>query len=204
MDTLSTKRSSTINRKKMRKHFALKPLIIGMSATFLTACGDNDTPAEIYTSIEECTLENPGGESQCKAAYEDALEEAARTAPRFGSEYDCEYDFGPNQCRQSSSGGFFFPFMAGYMVSNLLSPSRYYTQPMYTSYSRYSPYRSRWMMADGYVFDGDIRKRSHRVNKEVYKPKPTVSRTIKRGGFGSSVRAKSSWGSSSRSGGWGG
>jgi uncharacterized protein YgiB involved in biofilm formation len=54
------------------------------------------------------------------------------------------------------------------------------------------------------VFDGDIRKRNYRVNKDVYKPKPTVNRTMKRGGFGSSVRAKSSWGSSGRKGGWGG
>lgn len=60
------------------------------------------------------------------------------------------------------------------------------------------------MMADGYVFDGDIRKRKYNVKPSTYKPKPTVNRTIKRGGFGSSVRAKSSWGSSKRSGGWGG
>ena len=104
----------------------------------------------------------------------------------------------------NSSGSFFMPFMAGYMVSSLLSPNRYYSQPLYTSYSYNSPFRSRWITADGYVFDGDIRKRKYRVNKDVYKPKPTVNRTMKRGGFGSSVRAKSSWGSSSRKGGWGG
>ncbi len=119
---------------------------------------------------------------------------------------DCKHEFGPNQCQyvNNSSGSFFMPFMAGYMVSSLLSPNRYYSQPLYTSYSYNSPFRSRWITADGYVFDGDIRKRKYRVNKDVYKPKPTVNRTMKRGGFGSSVRAKSSWGSSSRKGGWGG
>lgn len=182
----------------------LKPLIVSMSAALVSACGNSGTQAEIYTSVEDCIDNNPSGESQCRAAYQDALDEAARTAPRFNSENDCEYEFGPNQCQRSSGGGFFFPFMAGYMVSSLLSPSRYYTQPVYTSYSRYSPYRSRWFMADGHVFDGDIRKRSYRVNPSVYKPKPTVTRTMKRGGFGSSVRAKSSWGSASRSGSWGG
>jgi uncharacterized protein YgiB involved in biofilm formation len=200
----NTKRSTTINLSKMRKTFLLKPLIVGMSAALVSACGNSSTQADIYTSIEDCIDDNPTGESQCRAAYQNALDEAARTAPRFNSEYDCEYEFGPNQCQRSSGGGFFFPFMAGYMVSSLLSPSRYYTQPLYTSYSRYSPYRSRWFMADGHVLDGDIRKRSYRVNPSVYKPKPTVTRTMKRGGFGSSVRAKSSWGSSSRSGSWGG
>ena len=95
------------------------------------------------------------------------------------------------------------PFMAGFMVSQLLSPRPYYSQPIYTSYSPYSPFRSKWVTADGYVFDGDIRKRNYKVSPSVYKPKPTVTRTVSRGGFGSSVRAKSSWGSSSRSGSWG-
>ena len=48
------------------------------------------------------------------------------------------------------------------------------------------------------------RRRSMRVSEKSLKPKPTVSKTMSRGGFGSSVRAKSSWGSSTKKGGWGG
>jgi len=60
------------------------------------------------------------------------------------------------------------------------------------------------MGADGQDY-GDQRRRSMRVNESSLKPKPTVSKTMSRGGFGSSVRAKSSWGSaSSKRGGWGG
>ena len=70
--------------------------------------------------------------------------------------------------------------------------------------ANYSSYRSRWVTADGNVFSGDIRKRNYKVGLDTLKPKPTVNRTMKRGGFGSSVRAKSSWGSSSRKGSWGG
>ncbi|RDV29250.1 DUF1190 family protein [Alteromonas aestuariivivens] len=200
------KRTRSINLAQMRKGFALKPLSVGIAGILLSACADDRQEAKIYTSLEDCTRDNPGATAQCEAAYKTALDEAARTSPRFNSEYDCEYEFGANQCRQAESGGssFFVPFMAGYMVSSLLSPNRYYSQPIYTSYSPYSPFRSRWISADGYVFDGDIRKRDYRVSPDVYKPKPTVNRTINRGGFGSSVRAKSSWGSSSRSGGWGG
>lgn len=205
MTANTQKRTKRIQLANMRKSFALKPLIVGMTGALLGACSEPRTEAQIYTSVEDCIKDNPSAEELCRSAYKTALDEAARTGPRFATQNDCEYEFGANQCRNYNNGGsFFVPFMAGYLVSNLLSPDRrYYSQPMYTSYSRYSPNRARWIMADGYVFDGDIRKRNYKVRKDVYKPKPTVNRTIKRGGFGSSVKAKSSWGSS-RSGSWGG
>ena len=200
------KRSSSINLSRMRKGYALKPLAIGIASIFLSACGGDRKEGVIYTSVDECLNDNPASAAEaCKTAYQDALDEAVRTGPKFNSEYDCEYEFGPNQCRtvNTGSGSFFMPFMAGYMVSNLLSPSRYH-QPLFTSYSRHSPFRSRWVMSDGYVFRGDIRDRKYRVKESTFSKKPAVSRTMKRGGFGSSVRAKSNWSSSSRKSGWGG
>ncbi len=197
------KRSKHINLIHMRKAFALKPLAVGVAGVLLSACTQRQD-AEIYTSLDECKSDYPEAPERCEAAYERAISEAERTAPRFDRETDCEYEFGDNRCQyvQTSSGSFFMPFMAGYMVSQLMSPNRYYSQPLYTSTSPYSSFRSRWVTADGYVFDGNIRKRNYRVRPDTLKQKPTVTRTMSRGGFGSSVRAKSSWGSS-RSG-WGG
>ncbi|NDV91432.1 DUF1190 family protein [Alteromonas sp. 345S023] len=201
-----TRKRSTINVAKMRKSFALKPLAVGVAGVLLSACSDNRQDAKIYTSVDECKQDFPSAVEKCEAAYQTATSEAMRTSPRFRSEYDCEHEFGPNQCQavNTNNGSFFMPFMAGFMVSQLLSPNRYYSQPLYTSYSYNSPFRSRWVTADGQVFSGDIRKRNYRVRPDSFKPKPTVNRTMKRGGFGSSVRAKSSWGSSSRKGSWGG
>lgn len=197
------KRSKIVNLPRMRKFFAVKPLAVGVAGVFLSACSDNRQDAVIYQTIDDCVDDNPGAATQCEAAYEQALAEAYRTGPKFNSMDDCQYEFGPNQCQyvQGNSGSFFMPFMAGYMVSSLLSP-RYYYQPMYTSYSRYSPMRYRWMAADGYDY-GDLRRKHFKVGSNAYKPKPTVNKTMKRGGFGSSVRAKSSWGSSKK-GSWGG
>lgn len=201
------KRSKSINLRRMRKHFAIKPLALGVTSVFLAACTDNRQEASVYQTVDECINDNPAAAEQCQSAYEKALIEAERTGLKYGNRYDCENEFGANQCREmhaNNGGSFFMPFMAGYMISNLLSPRGYYSQPMYTSYSRYSPLRGRWMTADGYDF-GDTRRRHMKVGQNTYKPKPTVNRTIKRGGFGSSVRAKSSWGkSSSRKSGWGG
>ena len=201
---MNRKRSSRINLQKMRKSFSPKPLAVGIAGIFLSACADDRQTANIYTSIQDCIDDNPDFSQQCQAAYEDALKEAERTGPKYGSQRDCEHEFGPNQCRyvESGSGSWFMPFIAGYMLSDLFSGRRYYSQPMYTSYSRYSPLRYRWMTADGYDY-GDLRKRKYKVGKNAFTPKPAVKKTMSRGGFGSSVRAKSSWGSS-RKGGWGG
>ncbi len=188
----------------MRKSFSVKPLALGVAAIFLSACGD-EQEATVFTSVDECTNANPEFAEKCKTAYEEAVREAERTGPKYNTQSDCESEFGNNQCRvvQNDSGSFFMPFMAGYMLSNIMSPRGYYSQPMFTSYSRYSPYRNRWIGADGYDF-GDQRSRNMRVSEKALKPKPTVTKTMSRGGFGSSVRAKSSWGSSSKKGGWGG
>lgn len=204
MQSKNSKRSKSINLASMRKSFSVKPIALGIAAIFLSACGD-EQEASVYTNVDDCTGANPEFAEQCQAAYEDALREAERTGPKYNSQRDCESEFGNNQCNyvQRESGSFFMPFMAGYMLSNLMSPRGYYSQPMFTSYSRYSPYRNRWIGADGYDF-GDYRRRNMRVSENALKPKPTVTKTMKRGGFGSSVRAKSSWGSSSKKGGWGG
>tara|TARA_R110000868_G_scaffold50129_4_gene160534 strand:+ start:158 stop:793 length:636 start_codon:yes stop_codon:yes gene_type:complete len=199
------KRSASINKLRMRKAFSVKPLALGIAAIFLTACGEEKEQATIYTNADECAAANPSMAEQCRTAYQQALDEAQRTGPKYASARDCESEFGTNQCQvvRNESGSFFMPFMAGYMLSNLLSPRGYYSQPMFTSYSGNSPYRNRWVGSDGYDF-GDQRQRNMRVNKSTFKPKPTVTKTMSRGGFGSSVRAKSSWGSSSSKSSWGG
>jgi uncharacterized protein YgiB involved in biofilm formation len=204
MQSNKTKRSKSINLSNMRKSFSVKPLALGVAAIFLSACGD-EQEATVFTTVDECTNANPEFAEKCQTAYDDAVREAERTGPKYNSQNDCESEFGNNQCRvvQRDSGSFFMPFMAGYMLSNIMSPRGYYSQPMFTSYSRYSPYRNRWIGADGYDF-GDQRRRNMRVSEKALKPKPTVTKTMSRGGFGSSVRAKSSWGSSSKKGGWGG
>ena len=204
MQSNKIKRSKSINLSSMRKSFSVKPLALGVAAIFLSACGDKQE-AEVFTSVNDCTDANPEFAEKCKTAYEDAVREAERTGPKYDSQRDCESEFGNNQCRvvQRESGSFFMPFMAGYMLSNLMSPRGYYSQPMFTSYSRNSSYRNRWIGADGYDF-GDNRRRTMKVSEKSLKPKPTVTKTMSRGGFGSSVRAKSSWGNSSKKGGWGG
>ncbi len=200
-----TKRSRALNLDQYRKQYPLKPLSLGVASVFLAAaCSDNRQEAMVFTSLNDCQFQLPDYAEQCQMAYEKALDEAAETAPKYRSQADCEYEFGSDQCvvyRNESGNSWFMPLMAGYIIRDLLEPRRY-SQPLFTSYSRYSPYRYRWIGAGGYDY-GDFRQRELKVSKSYTKP-PAVNRTIKRGGFGSSVRAKSSWGKSSSRSGWGG
>lgn len=201
--TTKQKRSSNINLNRMRKAFSPKPLAVGIASVMLAGCGDDREQAMVFTSLADCTNQLPDKAEQCELAYRSAVEEASRTAPKYNSMNECEHEFGVQQCipyRNEYGNNWFMPLMAGYMIGNLMAP-RYHSTPVFTSYSRYSPHRYRWISANGYDY-GDFRSRNFKVNKKSFDPKPTVSRTIKRGGFGSSVRAKSSWGSSK--GGWGG
>ncbi len=196
------KQGKQIPLAQLRKHWAVKPIAISVTGVFLSACSDNREDAIVFTSLNDCVNRLPDMAERCEVAYRQAMDEAARTAPKYASQSECEYDFGSSQCvvyRNESGGNWFMPLMAGYIIRDLMSPS-YYPQPMFTSYSRYSPYRYRWIGASGYDY-GDVRYRQLKVNRDYKKP-PEVNRTIKRGGFGSTVRAKSSWGSSKKS--WGG
>ena len=91
----------------------MKPLALGVASVILSGCGGEKEDATIYTSLEDCKQDFPDAVERCEAAYQTAVDEAMRTSPRFSSEYDCEHEFGPNQCQyvNNSSGSFFMPFM---------------------------------------------------------------------------------------------
>jgi uncharacterized protein YgiB involved in biofilm formation len=68
-----------------------------------------------------------GKAAECTTAYNNALKEAERTAPKYASREDCVAEFGEGQCQQApaqagvapenqaqaqSSGSFWMPLMA--------------------------------------------------------------------------------------------
>lgn len=205
------KKTKSINLSRMRKsskHFHLKPLVIGLSAATLVACGGTQD-AQVYKDISDCVQDNPNLEKQCEAAYQNALAESDKSGPKYRSERDCNYDFGRDNCVTYSGPqgqSWFMPAMAGFMFAKLIdrnSYNNYGYAPLYTSYSRFSPHYGQWSTADGSLY-GSRRYGKIKVGNDAFKPKPKVTRTMSRGGFGSTVSAKSSWGGSSSRGGWGG
>ncbi len=199
------KRTKQINLATMRKAAARKTSptksVVLTGTLLLAGCGSSSQEAMIFSSIEQCVSENSGSRSECEKAYDSAVSEAKRTAPKYNSQRACEMEFGHNQCRQSeTNSSWFLPAMGGFMVGRMMGGGGGY------DYGRPSPlfgYRNSWVGADGVSYGGRSDRRV-KVPQEAFKPKPTTAKTISRGGFGSKIQAKSSWGSSRSRGSFGG
>lgn len=204
------KRSKNINREKFRKswrYYRLAPLALSMSAVFiLTGCEQTDETVAMYQNADDCSNANPSKENQCAKAYHDALKEAERTAPKYASRADCVAEFGENQCIQPSTStpalaqagettataaategsSPWMPLLAGYMMGRLMggggSP-----QPLFTSQAPNSPANGKFVDASGKSYGAATPGRTMTVTKTAMAPKPTVTNTITRGGFGKSV-----------------
>jgi uncharacterized protein YgiB involved in biofilm formation len=193
------KRSSILDLTLLRKRariFVLAPI----SLAVITGCtGGAKEEVNFVASVDECASTTTLSEAECEAAYQEAVKDANATAPRYQNERDCTAEFGSCESR----GGFFMPFMAGYIVSGLVRDSMGGNRRFNSSYPTYiyrggGQYRNKIMTSDGFVV-GSPGKSSYRMPKEALKSKPAVTRTISRGGFGASASAKSNWGSSKSS-----
>lgn len=209
------KRSKSINLERMRKGsrlFTAKPLALGVASALMLGCTAKEK-VHIVESVQQCTQLDGYDQASCEAAYQKALQEAKRTAPRYVNLRACENEFGEANCvsvSENRGGNWFIPAMAGFMVGQVLHRN----DPHYYGYG-YSPYQplfsysgSRYSAAT-HLTTADGMKigrpgSSVSVSKSSFKPKPSVTRTMSRGGFGSKVSAKSSWGGGKSGGGWGG
>ncbi|WP_340614173.1 DUF1190 family protein [Xenorhabdus thailandensis] len=212
------KRTKEINRDSFRKiwqSYRLTPVALAVSAVFmLSACEQNDETVSLYTNADECSQANPSQSEQCKTAYNNALKEAEKTAPKYATREECVAEFGEQQCTQtpaqagvgqqaqaqSSSGSFWMPLMAGYMMGRLMGGSSAPSQPLFTSQSASSPANGKFVDATGKSYGpATAGGRSMTVPKTAMAPKPATTTTITRGGFGESVAKQSAMQRSSAS-----
>lgn len=119
---------------------AATPPAISQPAAVKTADAHD---AKVFTSMEDCLADvstadkaaADAGRLQCVADWEKAKAEHEKTAPKFATLAECQAEFGPEGCgaapqsggttvvNNGGDGGWFMPFMMGYMISNAMSPS---------------------------------------------------------------------------------
>ncbi len=120
---------------KRSRYVAL--LAMGASALALSACGESETPAGVYTSVDQCVADKQFTDDECRKAFETAKEEHKKVAPKYASKEDCEADFGAGKCEESpyrttSGTSTFMPLLVGYMLGRTLGGQPAFTpQPLY-------------------------------------------------------------------------
>jgi uncharacterized protein YgiB involved in biofilm formation len=123
----------TTTMRRLKRSRTLQVTSLMATASFsLAACGapqvavPQPDPALAYTSLDECKAANDITDTECDAAQANAQKVAAETAPRYATQSECEGQWGPDQCRQNSSGGSFFtPLLTGFVIGQLLNGGGY-------------------------------------------------------------------------------
>jgi uncharacterized protein YgiB involved in biofilm formation len=178
----------------MKRSHRVGLLMMGTAPILLTACGEPETPVTLYDNVDQCIAAKQITADECTTAFNNAVTEHKRVAPRYTAIAECEKDFGAGRCEpidQRSAGiGPFIPFMAGYALGWYGNrPSYTVVQPLY--HSTYGGYSN----SSGTIIARNSGTTS--VAKSAMDP-PARAVTMSRAGFGSSASAKGSWGGGSR------
>ncbi|WP_130831829.1 DUF1190 family protein [[Erwinia] mediterraneensis] len=197
------KRTKNIRHAAFRKSWQarhLTPVAFAVSAVFMLAgCEQNDETVSLYQNADDCAQANPDKSAQCTTAYNNALKEAERTAPKYASKEDCIAEFGENQCQQvpaqagtqaeaQHSGSFWMPLMAGYMMGRMMGGGAGFAQqPLFSPKTPNSPANGQFVDASGRSYGNATSGRTMTVPKTALAPKPATTSTVTRGGFGETV-----------------
>lgn len=207
------KRTKNINHSSFRKSWNarhLTPVALAVTAVFMLAgCEQSDETVSMYQNADDCSQANPSKSAECTTAYNNALKEAERTAPKYASREACVAEFGEGQCQPApaqaslagesqaqaqpqQSGSFWMPLMAGYMMGRLMSGGAGFAQqPLFTSKNPASPAYGKYADASGKSYGAATPGRTTTVPKSAMAPKPATTSTVTRGGFGESVAKQS-------------
>ena len=207
---MTRKRTRNIDLMQMRKVAnkpAIKPLLAAIAGAGLVGCSSNEDVRIAY-SIEDCADNTSLTEEQCELAYRNAIQEAQSSAPKFMDERDCEANFGFNNCTQDNNG-WFMPALVGFVVAEVIDEvgdafERRHYSPVYRNRDRDLIFSDGTAISYGGYGKYHIPKGSNVPKAKVKKPYPKGTKTLSRGGFGSTASAKSSWGGGKSSRSWGG
>ena len=166
------KRTKTINKTRFRK----RTIGLVASIVILAGCEQAEQKVSMFQNYDDCAKQSnasPYLSQQCKDAFKKAQDDAIKTAPKYDSSKECSDEF--KECRYSSSNGAWYPLMMGYMMG----PGGV-SQPLYSN--------SQGNFVDAAKNDyGRKLNTSRMTTKSSLAPKPVMTKTTTRAGFGSSV-----------------
>lgn len=182
------------------KRSATLRLTLMAAVPVLAGCDSQPTGA-LMASVSECTGVHKLSIVECRAAYENALAEHTRLAPRFSDFGQCNEQFGACQSISDAGTSWWIPPMAGFLVGYAVTRqdddgasggSGGYLYRYGGSQPLYRERRGDYLNPRGdYVGDrsGPVTGKRGAINP------PVRAITISRAGFGSTSSARSSFGS---------
>jgi len=178
----------------MKRSQNLKLVLMAAAVPMALVACKREPTGTVLNSVDECATQSEVAVDQCKLAYERAVAEHQRLAPRFDSAYECDQQF--QHCTPVVENGrtSYTPpmggFLIGYLAGQALAPGGFYgvggVSPLYRDYRRGGYYKP----SGDYVGDRVGSVTGRRGNTAL----PTRAVTVSRAGFGSSASARGGFG----------
>ena len=160
----------------------------------LVACDVGEPTGVVLNSIADCRAQQVDV-AQCEAAYNEAVAEHQRVAPRFDDAVQCQQDFGQCEAVQEEGRTSYVPPMGGFLLGYALAGGFSNNSGMRGvsgGVPLYRDYRGGYINPNG---DMVSRQPGTVTGKRGSIATPARAITVSRSGFGSSSAARSSFGS---------
>jgi uncharacterized protein YgiB involved in biofilm formation len=160
----------------------------------LAACDSGEPTGVVLNSIADCQTQQVDV-AQCEAAYNTAVAEHRRVAPRFDDVVQCEQDFGRCETVQEEGRTSYIPPMGGFLLGYALGggfSNNSGLRGISGASPLYRDYRGRYINPSG---DMVSRQTGTVTGRRGSIATPARAITVSRAGFGSSSAARSAFGS---------
>lgn len=177
--------------KRTKRSKKVTPAILGsiMSLALLTACGDDDTDANVFETVEQCAASGEYTQAECQQYFDEAKAADAQAAPQYTNQTDCEEEFGPGRCGEGPEIDVVHHYHSYFPLRAAILIGAHHAQPLYRPYSNHS--FGAFTTYNGMTVSSSTGRT--RFSSSVLSSRPSRSTgTLSRGGFGSMSRSVSS------------
>ncbi|MET0808887.1 MAG: DUF1190 domain-containing protein [Pseudoxanthomonas sp.] len=159
----------------------------------LVACDAGEPTGVVLNSLADCSAQQVDV-AQCETAYNQAVAEHQRVAPRFDDAVQCQQDFGKCEAVQEEGRTSYVPPMGGFLLGYALAGGfgNSGTRGIAGGAPLYRDYRGQYLNPNGQAVS---RQPGTVTGKRGSIATPARAITVSRAGFGSSSAARSSFGS---------
>ncbi len=170
-------------------------LMVPTATLLFASCAQQEEPALVFNNPDECKSAGLSSAEECDAEFAAASALHPEVAPKYANRAECEADFAEG-CEavpeeHARSGGFFMPFMTGYLIGNMLNRntgnrSSMFSQPLYKASSDPGSFRT----GNNTV----VSRGTGLVQVNPSRVAPQAGGMVRRGGFGQQAATRTSLG----------